>query len=386
MGQSGSKNNEFEIPELFYVHKEKSRVLHISQGIVSKLNFSKKLKIRKDSAIGCLNRRKILVCGGSDSAGCFTNDAILIDPIKLVSKIITPLPCPCANGFLFEYTRWVYFVGAVSEGDIEDDDPEVPAPLMRYSIRDHKWETFAEKPQTKSKTKFQDPEEAKTSKINSLIKVSDLKLPTVFFHMGKLYFVGGSMRGKKGKFRKNSKVFSMDLNEEPFTLKAEKFKLPKNLKNPVCVSRGSDVLITGGTEQKVKNLETWSLAFVNKSAEFTQEPEFVLRDSDSHPAVYTGVYTVVFNFPEIAFLKNKGKSWEKISIVQKTGKKPTPELNKTVVVEKSKIRERDKSAGNLRKEKKMVDDESEEEKINPFPKLEAKTKMKKTVYGYESDN
>lgn len=385
MGQSESKNSDFEIPELFYVHKKKSRVLHISQGVVSKLNFSRKLKIREDSAIGMLSRRKLLVCGGSDSAGCFTNTVILIDPIKLLSKFVNPLPCPCANGYLFEFTRWVYFVGGISEGDTEDDDAEVPAPLMRYDIRKHEWEVFNDKAKKKTKTRFAEDYEEEEKKESS-VKVSDLKLPTVFIHMGRLYFIGGSLRNKKGKFRKNSKIFSLDLNEEPFELKPEKFKLPKNLKNPICVSRGSDVLITGGVEKKEKNTETWSMAFANKQVEFTQEPNFVLSDADKHPAAYTGVYTIVFNFPEIAFLKNKAKRWEKISIVQKTGKKPTPELNKTVVIEKTRVKEREKSAGNLARKKKIVDDESEEEKINPFPKLEAGVKGKKKIYDYDSDN
>lgn len=378
MGQNESSFSNFEIPELFYVHRKKSRVLHIEHGQVSKLNFSKKLKIREDSAIGLLSRNKILICGGTDSAGCPTNSCFLVDTQKLTTKILPSLPCPCAYGHLFEFSKWVYLIGAVTEGSSNDDDEEmeVPAPLIRMSLKEFNWEVFTPSTGKKSKT----PEQ--TLNPNE-IWINQLRTPNVFLFMGKLYFYGGTIKGKGGKERFNSKFFSLDLNEERFKLKLEKIKLPKRLKNPVFINRGSDVLITGGLFENEPNFESWSLTFVNKKPEITQEANFISTKIDNHPTLYTGTYSVVFGFPEINFLRNKSKTWEKITIIQKTGKKPTPELNKTVQVEKMKKSKVSKSVERIKKEKRPADTESEEEKVNPMPS--SRSVAKKKPYNYDSD-
>jgi hypothetical protein len=166
-------------------------------------------------------------------------------------------------------------------------------------------------------------------------------------------------------------------------LKLEKIKLPKRLKNPVFINRGSDVLITGGLFENEPNFESWSLTFVNKKPEITQEANFISTKIDNHPTLYTGTYSVVFGFPEINFLRNKSKTWEKITIIQKTGKKPTPELNKTVQVEKMKKSKVSKSVERIKKEKRPADTESEEEKVNPMPS--SRSVAKKKPYNYDSD-
>jgi hypothetical protein len=379
MGQSESSSGAFEIPELFYVHRKKSRILHINNGKVSKLNFSKKVRIREDSAIGFLSRNKIFICGGSDSAGCLSNSCFLVDGLKLTSKILPSLPCPCAGGFLFEFSRWVYFVGAVTEGNIDsdEDEAEVPAPLMRYNLREHFWEAFYEK---NKEGRGNHEENLKPNEI----WIQDLRSPQVFLFMGKLYFYGGYIKGKKGKERFNSRVYGLDLSEERTKIKPEKVKIPKILEKPAFVNRGSDVLIVGGTCDGQANYETWSLTFINKKPEITQEANFISNKIDNHPSVYTGEISVLFGFPEINFLKNKGKNWEKITIIQKTGKKPTPELNKTLAVEKLKISEKSKSVEKLKNKKKIIDSESEEEKINPIPTSSSINKKKKP-FNYDSD-
>lgn len=369
MGQMGSSFSKFDMPELFYVHRKKSRVLHLANGQVSKLNFSKKLKIRQDSAIGFLSRSKILICGGTDSSGCLTNSCFLIDTQKLTTKILPSLPCPTSSGHIFEFSRWAYLVGAVTDSSMssEDEEIEIPAPLIRLNLKEFNWEIFTISSVIKKKN-------FETTLMPNEIFINQLKTPNVFLFISKLYFYGGTIKvkGKKEKF--NEKFYSLDLNDERFKLKLEKIKLPKRLKNPVFVNRGSDVLITAGMCENEVNFESWSLKFVNKKPQINQEANFISERIDNHPTIFTGSYSVVFGFPEINFLKNKAKTWEKITIIQKIGKKPTPELNKTVRVEVLKKNKGSKSLDIFKRETKPADSESIEEKVNPMPPCSRRVK------------
>ena len=375
MGQMGSSVSKFNLPELFYVHRKKSRVLQLANGQVSKLNFSKKLKIRQDSAIGLLSRNKILICGGTDSSGCLINSCFLVDTQKLTTQILPPLPCPCASGYLFEFSRWAYLAGAVTESsmDGEDDEIEVPAPLIRLDLKEFNWEVFT----SESKSK---PKNNETALMPNEIFITQLRAPSVFLFTGKLYLYGGTtkVKGKREKF--NQKFYSLDLNEERFKLKLEKIRLPKRLKNPAFVNRGSDVLITGGMSEDGENFESWSLKFVNKKPQITQEANFISKKIDNHPTFYTGTYSVVFGFPEINFLKDKARTWEKITIIQKIGKKPTPELNKTVRVEVLKKNKASKSLDIFKKETKAADTESMEEKVIPTPSSRSGARRRPKTY------
>ena len=103
MGNANSAKNNILMPELYYVLRKKATILHIYEGEIAKLKFSKRLRIRSDSAIGYLPNRKLMICGGTDSAGCFINKVFIIDPIKLKSKLVSILPVPSKLGLLIEY-------------------------------------------------------------------------------------------------------------------------------------------------------------------------------------------------------------------------------------------------------------------------------------------
>ncbi|OMJ65171.1 hypothetical protein SteCoe_38949 [Stentor coeruleus] len=383
MGNDTSSDLNIDIPELYYLYRKKSTLLHIRSGVITKLKFSKKLKVRSDSAIGYLPNRKIMICGGTDSSDCLTNKTLILDPINLKIINASNLPYPSRNGFLIEFRDWVYYAGSVTEGDLEDDEAEVeiPSKLFRYNLRENFWEKINENTLTGK-------EEQKDSKAK-YPTLNDLFLPQVFIFSGKLYFLGGRLRSSSGKFKTNHKFFSMDLTDETFTLKNEKIKLPFPVKDPFCLCRGSDVLITGGANGKEFNRQCWSMNIVKRKAEFVELPEINVGNIDKHPGVYTGLVSVVFSFPEITFLENKGKAWEKILVVQKNDKAPTPELNKFMVMEEKKekrvIKAGVKGPDKNIFVKKNEESDSEEEKINPFPNLESLRANKKPS-AFETDS
>lgn len=386
MGGQTSKQRWIDIPELYYLHRKKKTVLHLTNLKITKLKFSKNLKIRKDSAVGYMPNRKIMVCGGTDSSYCFTNKVLIINPIKLKTKQASLLPVSCKLGYLIEYHNWMYFAGGLCECYNEDDETEAPAKLMRYNIRENYWEVF---PDGKNEAKDSEKNEKKQDLDQNKTKITDLYLPSVFYHNGKLYFVGGKLR-KNEDFKENWKFFTINIANEEFELYEERFKLPVKVNNVVCISRSSDVLIAGGYFKEEFNKNCWSLSFIKGKAEFSQEPGFICDYIDSHPVVYTGLVTVFFAFPDVLMLKNDWPQWEKVTLIQKQ-QAPNPELNKILLVDS---KPRNKSTIIVGKDPKFTkkktivkkDSESEEEKINPFPNLESLKLQKKAPFDENIDD
>ena len=417
MGSNSSRAETCDFPELYYLHRRKSTVLHINEGKIFKLKFSKRLRIRSDSVIGYLPSRKIMVCGGTDSSGCLTNKVFIIDPIKLKVKNVSALPAPSKSGYLIEYRDWVYYAGGLSEiTDEEAEDSEAPSRLMRYNIAENYWEIFPDqKSNSEAMTALKgiSKQGKNNSKHTKKLLITDLYLPTVCLFHGKLYFFGGETKTHKGKLKPTYDLFSVDISQGEYELKLENVKLPFELDHVVCTSRGHDILITGGKINGEFNKESWNMTISKGKAEFTKEPEIPIEYLDSHPSVYDGLSTVLFAFPDIIMLKNDHSEWEKTTIFQKTVSEPTLELNKVMRVDMKKrkkspvfigkdgnkqykrvLRKEDSSAvseykykGIFRKKQAESESESEEEKINPFPTLEAiKNSKKATAFSKHSSS
>ena len=124
-----------------------------------------------------------------------------------------------------------------------------------------------------------DPEESIDKSPETSVKTSDLYLPSVFLFSGKLYFVGGEKKNSKGKLKKNSRIYSINISEDIFILNEENIKLPIKVNNVFGISRGSDVLIFGGKllENNEFNKNCLSMSIIKDKALFKEEPELPIE-------------------------------------------------------------------------------------------------------------
>ena len=123
------------LPDFYYLYRDKKYLLRISNNKISKYKFDSSIKIRKDSGVGYLNDGRIIVAGGTDSSGCLTTKAYIINPTTGQILSINNLPVATKEGSFFHYKAYIYCVGAIKEADDEDLlVQEQSAPIMKYCI------------------------------------------------------------------------------------------------------------------------------------------------------------------------------------------------------------------------------------------------------------
>ena len=313
--EENSKNNLF--PDFFYLFRDKKYLLRISNDMISKYKFENPIKIRKDSGVGYLNDGRIIVAGGTDSSGCLTNRAYIINPANCQVLSVDNLPVSAKEGAFFHYKTFVYYVGAIKEA--EDEDllvQEQTAPIMKYSVEEGYWEIFNHK-KSDNKMGFQDYLKKKLKEgdddddENVEVSLREVMYAGMFMLGSKIYFINGQRMSSRGILKSMKAVFSIDLEEDDFNFQQEPFSSPKKIFRPICGSYGDKAFITGGLKPSSKscNMDSFIFSLNDDKGNFEHVPGLKLALDDTYPIISTNRAHIAISYPNVAIYEIKSNSW-----------------------------------------------------------------------------
>ena len=309
---SQPRNKVFQ--EFYYLYREKKYLLRIADDSISKTKFENSIKIRSDSGVGYLNDGRIIVAGGTDSAGCLTNTAYIINSATGQILHISHLPVASKEGAFFHYKTFVYYVGGII--DAEDEEviaQEQAAPIMKYFLKEGYWEVFLQKQENKiglhdylmrKLNNGEDDEEIE-------VKMREIIYPGTFMIGSKIYFINGQRMSSKGILTSLRSVFSIDLEVDDFNFTQESFKSPLKVFRPVCGSHGNQVFITGGLKPSSKSCSKKTYIFTLSTGEprFTEIPGLQAQIGDTYPVISTGDTNIVISYPSVAMFNTSTSKW-----------------------------------------------------------------------------
>ena len=323
------KQPEFVCPEHYYLHREKKILLKVDKSGIEKFKFQKDVKTRKKSAVGIIDG-SFYAAGGEDSASCLTKQFLKIDPASRTTTKLSSLPIPTKGGNLHKYNNWIYLVGAKNDdADEESAVAKQPAPLMRYDIRNNRWQIFSsfKREHTKNKvmmfinhcvTDRHREEQEQVSKVKDF-SLRELVSPGSFILGSKIYLVGGYRVNSKGQLKCTKRVYSLDISDDEdirFDCE-EQLRLPFKVAKPHCFAGTETVVVMGGKLGKSKRFNYCACQLRPKD----DQTEKLVRMLDPIPVPVSGNYPPMkiddyiafFSFPNILLI-NKSSNWIQYSI------------------------------------------------------------------------
>lgn len=314
--EENSKTKLFQ--DFYYLYREKKYLLRVADGSISKYKFESSIKIRSDSAIGYLNDGRIITAGGTDSAGCLTNRAYIINPVSSEILEISHLPVASKEGAFFHYKTFVYYVGGVTEAEDEEIiAQEQTAPIMKYHLEEGSWEVFFEK--RENKMPLQEYLQIQLDEPNSDdepdVLLRDIMYPGMFMIGSKIYLINGQRMNAKGILKSMQSVFSIDLEEEDFCFQQEDFKSPLKVFRPVCGSYGEQGFITGGLKPSSKqcNMDTYLFSITGNKPVFTLVQGLKLALDDTYPVLSTNNTYFAISYPNVVIYDLSVTAWHQFT-------------------------------------------------------------------------
>lgn len=313
--QSGHQNKIFE--DFYYLLRDKKYLLRISDVTISKFKIDNSIKVRKDSGVGYLNDGRIIIGGGTDGAGCLTNKAYIITPHDGKISQIEDLPVASKEGAFFQYKDSVYYIGAIKDSDDEEIlAQEQCAPVMKYALDGGGWVVFEE-----DKTQRHTIQDYLKKKLkdnldgDNVVEIGykEILYAGMFMIKSKIYFINGQRMKAEGTMQTLTDVFSIDLDEDNLSFKAEEFTLPLKVFRPICGSYENRAFITGGLKPDSKgcNMDSYLLTFNEngKQVDIEQVPGLKLSLDDSYPMVSNSRGFVSLAYPNLALYNIRDKDW-----------------------------------------------------------------------------
>ncbi|CAG9316941.1 unnamed protein product [Blepharisma stoltei] len=302
---ASKKPAHIRVPDFDYLNRSKKLLCHVTPESIEKHQFKSKIKIRADSTVGYISNDRMIVVGGSDSSGMFTNNACIIDSKSKKATVIARLPISAKEGVLLEYNEWIFYVGAV----IQDEESLIGvsgASVMRYNVNENYWEIFLDEA---NKGHEENP-------ISKEFKLKDLLYPGCFMINSKIYFVGGQRINTKGKLRSSKKVFTLDCKS--LKVKKEEIRLPIKVVNPICASGSGHAIIAGGDNPKTQKHSLYCYLFsLDPRPEFKPMEVIGFSLTEHYPAIYIpGKGPIFINYPGVAFKEKHTANWHHLDFAK----------------------------------------------------------------------
>jgi hypothetical protein len=285
MGSDSSKSSDpdqesikKEVNKFYYFSRHNKNLYEVTSERVNKLKVKGKIKIYHDSAISTLENDKIVVVGGSNLLNNPTCNAFYINCSDHKIHQFESPPRRTKEGQIFVQDGTLYFVGTTIESN-EHSAAIQGGPVMLYNRNRREWTEISYN-------------EIKKDNFFSLVghqkTFDDLNLEEINFNLNsiiasgvflldnRIYFVGGKVFDGS-QYYPSKKVFSLGIAH--WDLRVEPFSLPVGLVNPMCVTKGSNAFITGGTLEDGKaNLDIFiykskSTSILKYGVSFESRPE-----------------------------------------------------------------------------------------------------------------
>ena len=360
--------------DFYYLYRDKKYLLRIVNDSIQKFKFDASIKIRKDSGIGYLNDGRIIIAGGTDSSGCLTSKAYIINPATCQVISISNLPVASKEGAFFHYKTCAFYVGGIKEADDEDFlAQEQSAPIMKYYIDEGYWDVFYHRNKNKLgfqdylKKKLNDDEnsENENSENEKELSLREIIYAGMFLLGSKVYFINGQRVNSKGILRTMNSVFSIDLEEDDFNFRLESCKCPIKVFRPVCGSYGDKGFITGGLKPSSKScsMETFIFTVEKNEGKFTRVEGLKLALDDSYPVISTNKSYIALSYPNVAIYEYNENRWLMFTFAESlinrnTLKNPTPVLDTASFINKEVVKKEINVKAKLKSFGKTLDSEN----------------------------
>jgi hypothetical protein len=299
----------------YYLSRKEATVYHFSEDKIEKKVFEKNHRFYIDSAAGLLNQVSIALVGGTDLDGRLKRTGIIVDMDQMLVRNIAKSPFSCKLGILLPYKSFLYYSGGLIVKIPSEPGDLVASPLFKYQIIENKWQvlTYEGFSNNFSEAFFDFP-------------VSSLEQPGLFIFKQKIYYFGGTFKGKP-----NHSIFTFDLERESPKFEVLKIKFFNFLAAPLCSSNSKFVFVSGGKNELGNNKTCF--IFRGKKGFFEVKSKN-LESEENFPNVVTEEFIAQCAFPRFA-LKRKKEDW-KIFNVSGTAclvsLTTLPQLNKKIFV------------------------------------------------------
>lgn len=316
----GNSFNEF-----FYLCRELKYLIRVTPDSISKFKYDKLIKIRSDSGIGYLSDGRIIIGGGTDSSGCLTNKAYLLDPAKEKVTVLPDMPVSTKEGTFFHYKEFAYYLGGIQDSDDEILAQEQTAPILRYFLLTGQWEIFDEDNkknlQGHNLKFFEDPDKIDDYYEGGAKKglhYKNILYPGMFMIGSKVYFINAQRIDSRGILKMMDSVFSVDLEQIELGIQVESFKSPLNSFRPICGSYSKTAFIAGGLKysSKKSNKDSYIVDFNQSPPKFTLIQGLKINLDDTYPIIGNHSSFVSINFPFFAIYDQIHQAWFQFEIEQ----------------------------------------------------------------------
>ena len=309
------------IPDCFYFSRSKGKLINIHNKKVQKIHLESKLFCSKDSAIGYLSKKRIILIGGS-SDSCLICKVSTLNLTNMEIIHLPDIPIPCKQGQVHEIGEWIYYIGGLTTRNNE----VVPATIFRFSQKQNIWQEIKE-----------------PNKANSTFKFSALKNFGSCVMDKKIFIFGGERLDKLGNLKSSKLILSLTV-DQGFVLKTES-KLPIKVNNPIVAAGENHAIVVGGTDPKTGgfNYKSFYVLLKENGMKVNIMDPLNMKFIENFPPIYTNQYAVFISYPNVAvryknlnFWKTfhiKGKKQGKSGKVEKKSEVKVPEIAEEVKVQ-----------------------------------------------------
>ncbi|OMJ82925.1 hypothetical protein SteCoe_16256 [Stentor coeruleus] len=305
MGAHNSSNpsQKYKLPltKIYYLNRIEKSILIIEEKSTEKVRLEN-IDLYKDSAIGYITSSSIIVIGGCDSKGLLKSTGYIIDFNTKKADIIAPIPIPCKFGNISFYKSWVFHVGGVIFDNLVSDR-EVPSPIMKYNLHEKFWVQFNQ--------------ESNYEMLNEHENFKSLMEPGSFILNKKLYIFGGYSLVSGFRKKKNSIVYSINLEDLPLGLDVECYDFPYSVYRPMTGVVGQSVIIGGGRSLDGM-IKKGFIEFIEKTKDDNKFKNFDIEGfelEENYPPWCTEEMSYFIAYPKLA-MKIRDQ-WTVISLGQK---------------------------------------------------------------------
>ncbi|OMJ93253.1 hypothetical protein SteCoe_3833 [Stentor coeruleus] len=279
MGNNASKkpNRAYQssvkvsVPNLVYINRNTKELLVSISHDVSLANLKQKVKVYKNSAVGCLDDGTLVVAGGSDSSFSLTNKVFIINAYQKTVTELPLLPYPIKFGQFCRSNDYLYCLGGLAEPEDNDSSQvEEASPLMRYNFESKTWEVFKHKNNNtpghllRRKILSEKGKQKPSIFLTDYPLLKDLIFPAVAYFDEKIYTFGGKI-AVEGGFEVIDKIFSIQAQDDDLTIIEENYILPIKLSEATCQIKGRKCFLAGGLlENSNPNMEIFIINFDGK--------------------------------------------------------------------------------------------------------------------------
>lgn len=259
------------VPNLVYINRNTKELLASISHDVSLAILKQKVKVYKNSAVGCLDDGTLIVAGGSDSSCSLTNKVFMINAFQKTVTELPLLPVPIKFGQFCRSHDYLYCLGGLSEPEDNDSSQvEEASPFMRYSFESKTWEVFKHKHNKTPGHLLRRKIISEKGKLKPSVFLTDYPLlkdlifPAVAYFDGKIYTFGGKI-AVEGGFEVIDKIFSIQVKDDGLSIIEESFILPVKISAATCQIKGRKCILAGGLLENSKpNMEIFVVNFDEK--------------------------------------------------------------------------------------------------------------------------